>query len=261
VVEGRAWGAVGVGSRSDRLPTAAEQRLAELTDVVATAIANAESRAELNTSQARIVAAVDQARRRIEWDLHDGAQQRLVSLALRLRMAQAVVPPDLDDLGVQLGHAVTEVTGALDELLETARGIHPSILAEAGLGAALRALARRSPIPVDLDMHIDGRLPDHVELASYYVVAEAVTNAAKHARALAVTVTVEADAADAVLRIEVSDDGTGGADYTRGTGLVGLKDRVEALGGRILLDSPHGAGTTLRMEVPLTAANPAATMP
>src|SRR6266511_3083581 len=222
VVEGRVWGAVGVGSRGDRLPPATEQRLAEFTELVATAIANTESRAELTTSRARIVAAADHARRRIERDLHDGAQQRL---------------------------------GALDVLRETARGIHPSILAEGGLGAALRALARRSPIPVDLDTRVDGRLPEQIELASFYVVAEAVTNAAKHARASALTVTVEADAADAVLRVEVSDDGTGGADFTRGTGLVGLKDRVEALGGRILLHSPHGAGTTLRMEVPLAAAN------
>ncbi|HYU84606.1 MAG TPA: histidine kinase, partial [Kribbellaceae bacterium] len=210
---------------------------------------------ELTTSRARIVAAADHARRRIERDLHDGAQQRLVSLALQLRTAQAAVPPELDGLDAQLDDAVAEVTGALDVLRETARGIHPSILAEGGLGAALRALARRSPIPVDLDMRVDGRLPEQIELASFYVVAEAVTNAAKHARASALTVTVEADAADAVLRVEVSDDGTGGADFTRGTGLVGLKDRVEALGGRILLHSPHGAGTTLRMEVPLTAAN------
>jgi signal transduction histidine kinase len=165
------------------------------------------------------------------------------------------VPPELDALGAQLGDAVAEATGALDELRETVRGIHPSILAAGGLGAALRALARRSPIPVHLDVRVDGRLPEQVELASYYVVAEAVTNAAKHARASALTVTVDADAADAVLRVEVSDDGTGGADFTRGTGLVGLKDRVEALGGRILLHSPHGAGTTLRMEIPLTAAN------
>jgi signal transduction histidine kinase len=259
VVEGRVWGAVGVGSRGDRLPPATEQRLAEFTELVATAIANTESRAELTTSRARIVAAADHARRRIERDLHDGAQQRLVSLALQLGTAQAAVPPELDALGAQLGDAVAEVTGALDVLRETARGIHPSILAEAGLGAALRGLARRSPIPVDLDMRVDGRLPEQVELASYYFVAEAVTNAAKHARASALTVTVEADAADAVLRVEVSDDGTGGADFTRGTGLVGLKDRVEALGGRILLHSPHGAGTTLRMEVPLTAANRGAT--
>jgi signal transduction histidine kinase len=245
---------VAVGSRRDRLPPDTEQRLAEFTELVATAIANTESRAELSTSRARIVAAADHARRRIERDLHDGAQQRLVSLALRLRTAQAALPPELDALGAQLGDAVTEATDALDELRETARGIHPSILAEGGLGAALRALARRSPIPVDLDVRVDGRLPDQVELASYYVVAEAVTNAARHARASTLAVTIAADAAKAVLRVEVSDDGTGGADFAHGTGLVGLRDRVEALGGRILLDSPHGAGTTLRMEVPLATS-------
>jgi signal transduction histidine kinase len=255
VVEGRVWGAVGVGSRRERLPADTEQRLAEFTELVATAIANAESRAELTTSRARIVATADQTRRRIERDLHDGAQQRLVSLALQLRAAQADVPLELDALGAQLGHAVAEATGALDELREIARGIHPAILAEGGLGAALHALARRSPIPVDLDMRAQARLPDHIEVSAYYVVAEALTNTAKHARASAVTVTVEADAADAVLRVVVRDDGAGGADLARGTGLVGLKDRVEALGGRILLNSPRGAGTSLRVELPLTAAN------
>jgi signal transduction histidine kinase len=252
VVEGRVWGAVGVGSRGDRLPSDTEQRLAEFTELVATAIANTESRAELTTSRARIVAASDHARRRIERDLHDGAQQRLVSLALRLRTAQAAVPPELGALVSHLGDSVAEVTDALHDLRETTRGIHPSILAEGGLGAALPALARRSPIPVDLDVRVDGRLPEQVELATYYVVAEAITNAAKHARASALMVTVEADA---VLRVDVSDDGTGGADFARGTGLIGLKDRVEALGGRILLHSPEGAGTTLHTEVPLTAAN------
>src|SRR4051812_7335713 len=259
VVEDRVWGAVGVGSRGDRLPSVAEQRLGEFTELVATAIANTESRAELTTSRARIVAAADDARRRIERNLHDGAQQRLVSLALLLGTAQAAVPPELGTLGAQLGDAVARVTGALDELRETSRGIHPSILAEAGLGAALRGLARRSPIPVDLDVHVDQRLPEQIELASYYFVAEAATNAAKHASASAVAVTVEADAANVVLRVEVSDDGVGGADFTRGTGLVGLQDRLAALGGRIFLHSPHGGGTTLRMEVPLTAANRSAT--
>jgi signal transduction histidine kinase len=256
VVEDRVWGAVGVGSRDERLPADTEQRLSEFTELVATAIANTEGRAELTTSRARIVAAADQARRRIERDLHDGAQQRLVSLALRLRAAQAEVPPEFDALVAQLDDSVAEVTGALDNLRETTRGIHPSNLAEGGLRAALPALARRSPIPVDLDVRVDGRLPEQVELASYYVVAEAVTNAAKHASASALTVTVEADA---VLHVEVSDDGTGGADFARGTGLIGLKDRVEALGGRLLLHSPEGSGTTLRMEVPLTAANRATT--
>jgi signal transduction histidine kinase len=249
VVEGRVWGAMGVGLRRERLPQDTEQRLAEFTELVATAIANAESRAELTTSRARIVAAADQTRRRIERDLHDGAQQRPVSLALHLRAMQAAVAPEL---GVELNRAVAEATGVLDELREIARGIHPAILPEGGLGAALRALARRSPIPVDLDMRVEGRLPEHVEVSAYYVIAEALTNTAKHARASAVTVTVEADA---VLRIAVRDDGAGGADFARGTGLVGLKGRVEALGGRIFLDSPRGAGTSLRVEVPLGAEN------
>jgi signal transduction histidine kinase len=253
VVEGRVWGAIGVGLRRERLPQDTEQRLAEFTELVATAIANAESRAELTTSRARIVATADQTRRRIERDLHDGAQQRLVSLALHLRAAQAAAPPELGEFSAELNRAVAGAIGVLDELREIARGIHPAILAEGGLGAALRALARRSPIPVDLDMRVEGRLPEHVEVSAYYVVAEALTNAAKHARASTVAVTVEA--ADAVLRVAVRDDGAGGADYARGTGLVGLKDRVEALGGRIFLDSPRGAGTSLRVELPLSAEN------
>ncbi|WP_343977501.1 AAA family ATPase [Pseudonocardia aurantiaca] len=254
-VEGRLWGAMVVGSRRDRLPPDTEQRLAEFTELVATAIANTESRAELTTSRARIVAAADQTRRRTERDLHDGAQQRLVSLALQLRAARAAVPPELDALAAKLDELAAEATGALDELREIARGIHPAILAEGGLRPALRTLARRSPIPVDLDMRAEGRLNEHVEVSAYYVVAEALTNAAKHARASAVTVTVEADAADAALHVVVRDNGDGGADFTRGTGLVGLKDRVEALGGRILLDSPRGAGTSLRVDLPLTATN------
>ncbi|HEV7855074.1 MAG TPA: AAA family ATPase [Mycobacterium sp.] len=253
VVEGRVWGAIGVGLRRERLPQDTEQRLAEFTELVATAIANAESRAELTTSRARIVATADQTRRRIERDLHDGAQQRLVSLALHLRATQAAVSPELGEFGAELNRAVAEATGVLDELREIARGIHPAILAQGGLGAALRSLARRSPIPVDLDMRLQGRLPEHVEVSAYYVIAEALTNTAKHARASAVTVTVEA--ADAVLRIAVRDDGDGGADFAHGTGLVGLKDRVEALGGRTFLDSPRGAGTSLRVELPLSTEN------
>jgi signal transduction histidine kinase len=253
VVEGRVWGGIGVGLRRERLPQDTEQRLAEFTELVATAIANAESRAELTTSRARIVATADQTRRRIERDLHDGAQQRLVSLALHLRATQAAVPPELGEFGAELNRAVAEATGVLDELREIARGIHPAILAQGGLGAALRSLARRSPIPVDLDMRLQGRLPEHVEVSAYYVIAEALTNTAKHARASAVTVTVEA--ADAVLRVAVRDDGDGGADFAHGTGLVGLKDRVEALGGRTFLDSPRGAGTSLRVELPLSTEN------
>jgi signal transduction histidine kinase len=203
----------------------------------------------VTASRARIVAAADQARRRIERDLHDGAQQRLVSLALRLRATQAAMPPEL---GAQLDHSVAEATGALDELSEIARGIHPAILAERGLAPALKTLARRSPIPVDLQVQVTERLPEPAEVSAYYVIAEALTNAAKHARAS--TVSVHIEVAGDVLLLTVRDDGAGGADFTRGTGLAGLKDRVEALGGRIFLDSPRGAGTSLRVELPLTAS-------
>jgi signal transduction histidine kinase/energy-coupling factor transporter ATP-binding protein EcfA2 len=209
---------------------------------------NAQLYAELIASRARIVAAADQARRRIERNLHDGGQQRLVALALQLRAAQASVPPELSDLGVQLDDAVSTATGALDELRELARGIHPANLAEGGLRPALRALARRSPIPVAVDVHAEGRLPERIEVSAYYLVAEALTNAVKHADASAVTVTVDGAA---VLRIAVQDNGTGGADPTRGTGLVGLKDRVEALGGRLTVRSLPGTGTTVQAEIPV----------
>jgi signal transduction histidine kinase len=220
---------------------------------LAVSLDNAQLYAELSASRARIVAAADQERRRIERDLHDGAQQRLVSLALHLDAAQAAVPRGLDELEAHLRHAVAEANGAADELREIARGIHPAILVEGGLPPALRTLARRTPLPVELDIRTEGRLPEPVEVSAYYVVAEALTNAAKHARASRVTVTAEADPARDVLRITVRDDGTGGAELTRGTGLVGLKDRVEAIGGRVLVDSPRGAGTRLSAELPLTA--------
>ena len=249
-VEGRLWGVMIVAFADEELlPADTETRLAGFTELVATAIANAGAQAEVIASRARIVAAADQARRRIERDLHDGAQQRLVTLALQLRGAQAAVPPELAELGVQLDRAVAGVAGALDELREIARGIHPAILADGGLRPALRTLARRSPIPVRVDVRLDGRPPERVEVSAYYVVAEALTNAARHARASAVS--VAADVAGDVLRIAIHDDGAGGASFTGGTGLAGVKDRVEAVGGRIFLDSPAGAGTSLRVELPL----------
>ncbi|MGI5247348.1 AAA family ATPase [Dactylosporangium sp. CA-139066] len=254
VVEGRLWGAIGAAAERDRLSEDTERRLADFTELVATAIANAESRAELTTSRARIVATADQTRRRIERDLHDGAQQRLVALALQLRAAQADVPPQLHALGQQLDEAVAGAKSAADELREIAHGIHPSILTEGGLGPALRSLARRSPIPVELRTTA-GRLPEQVEVSAYYIVAEALTNAAKHAGASTITVTVGVNTAGDLLCIAVHDDGSGGADFTRGTGLLGLKDRAEAIGGRIALHSPRGAGTMLVVEIPLTAAN------
>ena len=222
---------------------------------LAVSLDNAQLYSELAASRARVVAAADQTRRHIERDLHDGAQQRLVSLALELRMAQAEVSPEAGELRMRLDRAVEQASGALEELRDLSRGIHPAILTEGGLGPALRAVTRRSPIPVQLDLRVEERLPEQVEVSAYYIVAEALTNAAKHSRASAITVTVERDRARGSLRIEVADDGVGGADFTGGTGLVGLKDRAEALGGHIDLHSPRGAGTTLRVELPLNRAN------
>jgi len=257
MVEGRLWGAaVAVSRNADAFPAGTETRIADFTELVATAIANAETQAQLRESRARIVATADHTRQKIERDLHDGAQQRLVSLALRLRMTQAAVPPELGQLGAELERVTAGLSDALDELREYARGIHPAVLTERGLGSALKALTRRCPIPVDLDIHTDGRLPEPIEVAAYYVVSEALTNAAKHANALRAAVHVEA--VTDVLRISVRDDGCGGASFTRGTGLVGLKDRIEALGGRIALNSPPGAGTTLRAELPLANGEAAA---
>jgi signal transduction histidine kinase len=203
------------------------------------------------------VAAADQARRRIEHDLHDGAQQQLVTLAVRLRAARKAVPPGLGELSAELDRAVAVTTSAQDELREIARGIHPAVLARGGLRFALNALARRSPVPVDLEVRADGRFPEPVEVSAYYIVAEALTNAAKHARAS--TVAVEAEVVSDLLRVTVRDDGAGGARLGGGSGLAGLKDRVEALGGRIVIHSPRGAGTSLRAELPLTATSESVT--
>ncbi|HEY2075534.1 MAG TPA: GAF domain-containing sensor histidine kinase [Streptosporangiaceae bacterium] len=245
---GRLWGVMIVSSTQE-LPADTEARLAGFTELAATAIANAESQAALAASRARIVVTADQTRRRIERDLHDGAQQRLVSLALRLRDARAAVPVGAGELAQQLDRAVTDVIDVLNELRETARGLHPAILAQGGLRPTLAALARRSAVPVRLDVQVAGRLPEQAEIAAYYVVAEALTNAAKHAHATVVEVQVNAD--DDMLRVRVRDDGLGGAGFGRGSGLIGLRDRAEALGGQMRLDSPPGAGTTLAVTLPL----------
>jgi signal transduction histidine kinase len=252
-VEGRLWGVMIAMTREQPLQADIEARLVGFTELVSTAIANAEVQAELTASRARIVATADQTRRRIERNLHDGAQQRLVSLALQLRAARAALSPEANELAAQLDDLAAEATSTLDELRELARGIHPVVLVEGGLPEALNTLARRATIPVKLDVRVDRRLPEQVDIAAYYLVAEALTNACKHAHASAARITVETDAADSVLRVAVCDDGAGGAEFARGTGLVGLKDRVEALGGQIYLDSPRGAGTSLRVELPLTA--------
>jgi signal transduction histidine kinase len=207
------------------------------------------SRAELAASRARIVAAADETRRQIERDLHDGVQQRLVSLALAQRSAEAIVPPELYELRVQLSQVVDGLAGAIDELQEISRGIHPAILAQGGLAPALKTLARRSAVPVELEVRAEARLPEPVEVGVYYVVSEALTNAAKHAHASAVYVAVEVH--DGVLELSIRDDGAGGADPALGSGLVGLADRVDALGGTIELASPLGQGTTLLITIPL----------
>jgi signal transduction histidine kinase len=250
VVEGRLWGLVGAASSGEQpLPADSEARLASFTELVAMAIANAESRADLAASRARLVAAADETRRRIERDLHDGTQQRLLSLGLELRVARAAVPPQLGELERQLAHINEELTGVFEELREMSHGIHPAILSRGGLEPALRALRRRSVVPVELDVHAESRLPEPIEVAAYYVVSEALTNAAKHAQASVVH--VELEARGPTVRLAVRDDGIGGADLREGSGLVGLRDRIEALGGTLQVTSSVGNGTELLIEVPL----------
>ena len=249
VVNERLWGlAVVATTDPDPLPPDTEGRIVEFAELVATAIAAATTRAELIASRARIVAAADDARRRLERDIHDGAQQRLVSLGLKLRLTEESVPSEHDDLKLMLGEAVSGLTDVFTELQELSRGIHPAILATGGLSAALKTLARRSPVPVDLDVTIGQRLPDSIEVAAYYVVAEALTNAAKHAQATGVA--IRARTTGSTLELLISDDGIGGADSGRGSGLIGLDDRIEVLGGRMHVDSPPGVGTTLDIVIP-----------
>ena len=251
IVQGRLWGAMIVTSVDEHpLPLDTEERLASFTDLVATAVSNAENLAELTASRARVVAAADETRRRIERDLHDGAQQRLVSLALALRTAQAAVPPGPGDHHGELGRLADGLVSVLDDLREMARGIHPAILSEGGLAAALKTLARRCTVPVELDVRAVPRLPERIEVAAYYVISETLTNAAKHANASVIQ--VRAETVGPVLHLRVLDDGDGGADPAQGSGLVGLKDRVEALGGTFTIDSPASAGTSLHAELPLT---------
>jgi signal transduction histidine kinase len=251
-VNGRLWGLVAVGSGQGPLPPDTEQRTTEFTDLVATAIANAQSRAELITSRARIVAAADETRRRIERDLHDGAQQGLIALALRLRSV-ATAPHASDEIRTEITDVAEGLVDLVDELREMSHGIHPAILSRAGLRQALRALGRRSAVPVNMNVRIDGRLPEAVEVGAYYVVSEMLTNAAKHASASVIE--VNADASEGTLRVCVRDDGIGGADPKRGSGLVGLKDRIEALGGSFSLHSPPGGGTTVCCDLPVSAGD------
>ena len=250
VVERRLWGLISAFYRATgSRPEGIEERMLAFTELVAMAVANTESRAQLAASRARVVAAADETRRRIERDLHDGTQQRLISLALELRAAQAHVPPEQQDLVRQWSRTAQGLADAVEELRVLSRGLHPAILERGGLGPALRALARRAALPVKLSVRVSGRLPERVEVAAYYVVSEALTNTAKHAQASVVQVDIRV--ADQELRLLVRDDGAGGADPSRGSGLIGLSDRVEAVGGSIEIHSPPGGGTSLLVTIPV----------
>ncbi|WP_406167498.1 PAS domain S-box protein [Streptomyces sp. NBC_00996] len=251
VVDDRMWGAVvAAPTGPEPLPPGTESRLADFTELIATAIANADGRAQLTASRARVVAASDASRRRIERDLHDGVQQRLVSLQLDLRMAESMMDDQSAEFVEQLAHISKGLDDAFEDLLQVSRGIHPAILSRGGLGPALRALARRSAVPVELDLRLPSvRLPEQTEVAVYYVTSECLTNAAKHAQATVVR--VEARTYVDVLEVSIGDDGTGGADPGGGSGLVGLTDRVEAIGGKLAISSPPGRGTTLTVRLPM----------
>ena len=246
---GRVWGALTASTvRPGPFPEGAEQRLANFADLVAQALANAHARQQLAASRARIVEAGDAERRRLERNLHDGAQQRLVSLSLALRLAQARLRDDPDGAEQLLSGAAEELSYALGELRELARGIHPAVLSDRGLDTALETLARRAPLPVELQRVPDERLPEAVELAAYYVVAEALTNVAKYASATHATVDVMR--LNGKLVVRVADDGVGGADPEVGTGLRGLADRLAVIEGRLEIDSEPGKGTTITAKIP-----------
>jgi len=245
----RVWGLLGVYSMHRRLPPETEARLADFAALVASALANVQAWSELEASRVRIITAADEARRRVERDLHDGAQQRILTVALKAQMlaeSQAAQTAGLDAELLSLG---VELDGVLEELRTLASGLHPAALSHGGLAPALRTLARRSLVPVVLDVRLPGGVAESVEVAAYYVVAETLTNTTKHAEASRIDVTVELR--DGRLWVCVRDDGVGGADPARGSGLEGLKDRIEAFGGTMTLDSPSGGGTTLVAQLPL----------
>jgi signal transduction histidine kinase len=250
-VAGRLWGALMASSElAHAFPAGTEVRIGSFAELVTAALANVDAREQLAASRARIVEAADAARRRIERDLHDGAQQRLVSLALTLRLLESSLEPD-SAATRELAAARAELDAALEELRELARGIHPSILTDRGLEAALAAVAGRSTVPVELDLDSCGKLPLSVQTTAYFVVAEALTNASKHAASGRIEVRVAVGEGHAM--VEVRDDGRGGVDPARGSGLSGLADRVSALGGTLEVESPVGAGTTIRARIPATA--------
>jgi PAS domain S-box-containing protein len=249
VVGGTCWGGVAVTSSSaDELPPQSEARLADFCELVSLAVASAQVREDLRASRARIVQAADDERRRLERNLHDGAQQRLVSLSIALRLARRKLTDDPEGAMQLLDSATAEVDGAVADLRELAQGLHPAVLTELGLRPALEGLCERAPLVVEVSGVPEERLPAPVEAAVYYVVAEALTNAAKHAEAESGQVVLVHE--ELQLAVEVRDDGRGGADPA-GSGLVGLRDRVDALGGTLTLVSPPGRGTVVRAVLPL----------
>jgi signal transduction histidine kinase len=249
-VAGRLWGAIMATSAvAYAFPPGTEERIASFAELVTAALADVDAREQLAASRARIVEAADVARRRIERDLHDGAQQRLVAVALGLRRVESTLEPG-SEATRELAAARAELDAAVEELRELARGIHPSILTDRGLEAALDAAAGRSTVPVELDLDGCEALPASVQTTAYFVVVEALTNASKHAEPDRIDVRVAVDDGHAL--VEVRDDGSGGVDPTRGSGLSGLGDRVSALGGTLEIDSPAGAGTTVRARIPVT---------
>jgi signal transduction histidine kinase len=249
---GGLWGGImATSERPGAFAPGTEQRIGDFAELVTAALANVDAREQLASSRARIVTAADEARRRIERDLHDGAQQRLVSLALSLRMVESKLE-DGSDAARELAAARSELDHALDELRELARGIHPSVLSDRGLEAALVGLAHRSPVPVELDTDGCDRLPAPLQTTAYYVVAEGLTNAFRHARCDRVEVRVRADNGWAT--VDVRDDGVGGVDPATGSGLRGLADRVSALGGTLEIESPRGRGTTIRARMAVEGA-------
>ena len=252
VVSGRLWGATSLSNGGGSFPAGIEERLEKFTSLVAVALANAEAREELTASRARIVQAGDTERRRLERNLHDGAQQRLVTLALHLRIAESRLADDTAAAAELIAEACDELALALEELRELARGIHPAILTDHGLTPAVEALSARAPLPVEVNGLPSARLAEPIEAAAFYVVSESLTNIAKYASASLARVDLARD--DGVLVVEVSDDGIGGADADKGSGLRGLSDRVEALGGRFRVSSERGRGTTVRAELPLRPA-------
>ena len=248
---GKVWGAlVAAGKGEDQFPVGTERRLADFADLVAQSLANADAYRKLADSRARIVEVADNERQRLERNLHDGAQQRLVSLALQLRLIRNAVRKDNGTVESLLTQADDELEHALAELRELAHGIHPATLTMYGLRTALTGLTERAPIPVEITRTPSERLPEAVEVAVYYLVAEAITNVGKYAQATQATVDVERAESNGHVTVAVEDDGIGGADPGKGTGLVGLADRIEALGGRLDIDSPRGGGTRLTAEIP-----------